>query len=727
MSDANNELPAPTPAPSGGQTDSPSPTSSTPPSPPSAAPFASPTPSSTSSIPPPPPDSAPVEVRDAYWLEHVYCAEKMPQLTLRAAVFGGFIGILACASALYTTLKIGWGFCVNITACIIAFAVFNSLRNLSRGRIREMGILENGAMSSIANVTGLTPSHTAVGVFGGLMLLDATQGSVVHGQMPWYYMMLTMLFSAALGTLIAIPLKRAVINKEQLKFPSSIALAETMRTLYANGVEALAKARCLFFGIAVGAILGVWKALPDLGGVVKNVFNAEWLDTFATQVALPQLVEFRGPLNPLNWWRLPGRPVEYGFDISLLLVGAGMIIGLRVSLSMLGTALLLNCVVLPVLVMHDHANGVFHLPLSDAQTLALAASHYTPDLEAAVVGGEPIYKVFKWSLWCGTAVLVMSGITSLALQWPMLLRAVRGVFTKKDSGTAADPLAALEVPLSWCVWGTAGCAVCLVLTLWAAFDIAPYLGLVAVALSFLTGLICTRSSGEADVNPVGAMGKVSQLLYSVLPGARGNANINLITAGVTATSGASAADLVADMKLGRLLGMNPRKQFWSQIIGVCVGTVVAVPVWMLLVPDAKALDTYNPPTAIMWKTVAEFLTNANSALPDSVKIAMVVGALVGIALPVLEKLFPARRLWVPSSMGVGLAMVLPQNIPNALAFSLGAVLMWFWQKKAPVHNDKYGVPLASGFVAGESLAAAFIAIAMTLMLQWPNIEKWLTE
>ena len=665
-------------------------------------------------VPPPPPE-APVEVRDAYWRAHVYAADKTPQLTVRASVFGGIIGVLACASALYTTLTIGCGFCVNITACIIAFVVFNSLRRVSGGRIKEMGILENGAMSSIANITGLTPSHTVVGVFGGLMLLDATQGSVISGKVPWYYMMLTMFFSALLGTLIAIPLKRAVVNDEQLKFPSSIALAETMRTLYANGTEAVAKGRCLFFGIAVGGLLGIWKTLPGFGEVVKKVFNAEWLDTFATQVALPELVEFKGWLNPLNWWQLPGRPVQYGFDISLLLIGAGMIVGLRVSLSMLGTALLLNFVILPVLVLQDHANGVYYYGTLCEIHSAEATAGYVPNLEASVANGVLSYKIFKWSLWCGTSVLVMSGISSLALQWPMLVRAVKGVFQKRKT-VENDVLADLEVPVSWCVWGSMGTGLCLMLTLWAAFDIAPWLGLVAVLLSFLTGLICTRSCGEADVNPIGAMGKVSQLLYSVLPGAKGNANINLITAGVTATSGGSAADLVSDMKFGYLLGMNPRKQFWSQIIGVIVGTIIAVPVWNMLVPNVERLNKFNPPTALMWKAVAEFLTSATASLPLSAKIAMGAGALVGASLPVLEKLFPARRMFIPSAMGVGLAMVLPQNIPNSLAFAIGSSIMWVWQKKAPKNNDKYGVPLASGFVAGESLAMAFIAIAVTLVL-----------
>ena len=69
-----------------------------------------------------------------------------------------------------------------------------------------------------------------------------------------------------------------------------------------------------------------------------------------------------------------------------------------------------------------------------------------------------------------------------------------------------------------------------------------------------------------------------------------------------------AGDLLSDMKCGYLLGQSPRQQFLGQVIGIFIGTCIVVPVWYLLVPDLKTLETYNPPTATMWKTVAVLLT-----------------------------------------------------------------------------------------------------------------------
>ena len=42
-------------------------------------------------------------------------------------------------------------------------------------------------------------------------------------------------FIAVLGVTMAVPMKRQMINIEQLRFPSGIAAAETLRALHANG------------------------------------------------------------------------------------------------------------------------------------------------------------------------------------------------------------------------------------------------------------------------------------------------------------------------------------------------------------------------------------------------------------------------------------------------------------------------------------------------------------
>ncbi|MBQ7332567.1 MAG: OPT/YSL family transporter [Opitutales bacterium] len=664
-------------------------------------------------------DKIPPEQRDAYWRKHIYRADKEPQLTVRGAIFGGLIGILACASSMYTSLKIGWGFGIALVAVILSFVVFNFMRSISGGRIKPMGVLENAATSSVASVTGMTTTHTVVSAFGALMLLQGVPA-------PWYKMVPTLFFGAMLGTCIAIPMKRALINQERLRFPSAIASAETLKSLYATSGNSVTKnkVRTLLISLGLAAVLGIIKQLPTLASAFAETGKAKLADFCSRFAFVPDAIGLPDFLNPLKLWggiqgstvvsdkgvkavvpedaNLPG----VSLDASVLLIGAGMLCGLRVSLTMFFTAIVLDWVVAPWLISQD----ILHV-----------GQDIFRNIEASVdaQGNFTGFRVVYWSLWMGTAIMVMSSFTALAFQWRTIGRAFSGIFPKKGAAKtddADDPVADVEVPMKWFVIGVIPSAIGLIVTLHFAFNTAWYLGVLAIFLAGAFGLICARSCGEADTNPIGAMGKISQLIYSVMPGARGNVGTNLITGGVTAAAGGASGDLMSDMKLGNLLGLKPRIQFWTQLLAICIGTTIAVPVWRLLVPNVETLEKYPAPPARMWKAVAEFLNDPLISLPTTVYWAMSIGAIIGIAIPVLEKLFPKARAYMPSAMGMGIVLTLPAAFNNAASFAIGAIAVWVWNKLHKKSEENYSVALASGLVGGESIACALAAMAATAIL-----------
>src|SRR5204863_7503232 len=283
---------------------------------------------------------------------------------------------------------------------------------------------------------------------------------------------------------------------------------------------------------------------------------------------------------------------------------------------------------------------------------------------------------------------------------------------KKKGTTQNDQLAAIEVPTSWMVMGLVPIAIGLILVQYLAFKISIFLGVIAVVLSFVVSLVCCRATGETDTTPIGAMGKLTQLLYAVLPGAKGVASINLMAAGVTAAAGGSAADLLTDLKSGYILGANPRKQFLAQFFGIFFGTVAIVPAWFAMVPNKKALEAFNPPATNMWKAVADLLTQGIHMLPQTARWAIVIGAILGVLLPLAGHFFPKAHGYIPSAMGLGLSWVMP--FANCLSFAIGAVLVAVWSKFNKKNSEVYYVPIASGLIAGESLMAALIAIACTV-------------
>src|SRR5262245_37002899 len=84
--------------------------------------------------------------KDRWWLENVYRGD-LPQLTPRAAITGFFLGGILTATNLYIGAKTGWTLGVGITSVILAFGMF---KVLSRLGARDMTILENNCMQSIA-------------------------------------------------------------------------------------------------------------------------------------------------------------------------------------------------------------------------------------------------------------------------------------------------------------------------------------------------------------------------------------------------------------------------------------------------------------------------------------------------------------------------------------------------------------------------------------------------
>jgi uncharacterized oligopeptide transporter (OPT) family protein len=621
------------------------------------------------------------------WFEKIYTGrgDTQKQLTLRAVLMGGVLGMFMSISNLYTTLKLSWAFGVAITACVLSYVIWNGLRALSGGRLSQMSILENNCMQSTASAAGYSTGATVGTAFGALLLIEGTHR-------PWYIVAPFVLFTAALGVFLAIPMKRQMVNQEQLKFPSGIAAAETLRSLYSKGAEALKKAYALIAALATGGLVGLLRSYGTLADQFKASGRPQaWLEKLQAVVFIPESLNFPQWLNPISRGQMAGLVVEP----SVLLIGAGMITGLRVSLSMLlGSALLYFVVAPRVLIMDLTHRGV---------------AGYVPSFTLSA-GGD--FNPIRWALWGGTSIMVFSSLATVALQWRTFARAFR-LLRKTDRPAHSAAMDAIEVPISWLIAGLIPITIGMVTVQYLAFHISVPLGLIAVALAFVISLVCCRATGETDTTPVGPMGKLTQLLYAVLPGAKGVASINLMAAGATAAAGGAAADLLTDLKSGYILGANPRKQFIAQFVGVFFGTVAIVPAWYAMVPTKKALEAFNPPATYMWKAVADLLTQGIHMLPHTAIWAIVIGAILGVVLPLVATLLPRVHAYLPSAMGLGLAWIMPFS--NSLSFAIGAVLVAVWTKLNRKNADLYYVPIASGFIAGESLIAALIAIACTLV------------
>ena len=604
------------------------------------------------------------------WFEKVYRGrgDSMRQLTLRAVVVGSLLGAVLSLTNLYIGLKAGWGFGVAITACILSYAIWSGFVKLGIART-NMTILENNCMQSTASAAGYSTGGTLVSAFAAYIIIN-------NQSLPKPLMLAWVFFMALLGVTMAIPMKRQMINVEQLRFPSGIAAAETLRALHSHGEKGIRAAKALGIAGIIAAIDKFWA--EGLALVSKNLENL-------TSAAL--LTNAQKWLLGDSFKAWSGRTVLFSWDA--IFVAAGAITGMRVCLTMFVSGTLCWAVFVPYL-----------------QT-------------KGIIAGSGFREVVQWTLWFGTACMVSSGLFSFFLQWKSALRAFRGLgkMFSRHAGTT-DQMEALEAPMTWFAIGQLVSLIALAYLAHVSFNMPYWQSVLAVILSFALALVACRVTGETDTTPIGAMGKVTQLTFGALN--PGNMNVNLMSANITAGSATSAADLLTDLKSGYLLGANPRKQFLAQFAGTFVGTIVTVYSFAALVPNASVLgsDQFPAPAAQTWSAVAKALSKGLEAL-EPVKVwSIAVGAIVGVILSILPMIFKKQAKYLPSASAFGLAWVF--HWYYGLLFLMGAVIAEILQKKNPKAAEEFTFPVASGVIAGGSLMGVVLVF-------WENGREMLKQ
>jgi len=593
-----------------------------------------------------PPPAAPD--RETEWLAHTY-QPHAANLTVRAVLVGMVIGAAMCLSNLYVFFKTGWSMGVTLTACILAFGVFQGLQALRLVR-RPLGPLENNALTTVASGAGYMTGGGNMAALGALLMVTTMRPEPLP-LVAWFALI------AALGVFAAIPIKRQLINREGLAFPTGTATAETIRSIHAAAAgEGKAQAAWLagsaVFAAALTWLRDAWHLLPGAIGLPFSLAG-----------------------HSLAAWTL-------SFKTEVVLLGGGALMSFRTAWSMLLGAGLTYGVLAPALLARGEIAGVS-------------------------------YKIIvAWTLWPGAAILVASGLTSFALDYRSIGRSLRGfarIFGRGRAAAPEAPIGAVECP-EW--WFPAAFVVLSPAVVWlmvVLFHIPAWAGFVAIPLAVLMGFVAARVTGETDVTPTKALGPVTQVIYGVLT--PGNLPGNIMSGNVTGGVGLHAADLLTTLKTGWLLGAKPRHQLYAQLFGVIVGAIVIVPAFNLILPDPSALggEAWPAPSCVVWAGVSKAFAEGLGALPAGVRPAILAGLALGVALALAEHFAPRRlRPFLPSPAGLGIALVMPGS--NAIAFFLGGAAAAGLRRARPALAARTVVPVASGFIAGESLMGIVIAL-----------------
>ncbi len=612
-----------------------------------------------------------LEQKDRWWLNEVYRGD-MPQLNLRSALTGMLLGGVLSLTNLYVGIKTGWTLGVGISSVILSFAMFKLISKLKLGR--EMTILENNAMQSVATSAGYmtAPLISAIPAY---MLVT---GKVI----PMEHTLVWIILLSILGVLYAFPLKKRFINDEQLPFPEGYAAGVVLQNLHAdegnpNGKsDGLFKAKILGYGAGVSALLETLRNEKVMHSLkVGFLAIPEHLDDLVYKFFTPTLLG------------TPLKDLTIRMDTSIVMLGTGGLMGTKTGASLIIGAILNYGVLAPFLI------------------------------REGVIPSATFKAITMWSLWFGAALMTTSSLYSFFSK-PQVFVAAFKKMARKGPKTA-DPLEAIELPGKVSLIGIPLVGAVMVWLGHAWFEFGVLEGIIAIPLVFVFTLIAVTSTGLTSITPGGALGKLTQLTYSQI--SPGNVPTNIMAAGINSEVALNASNLLMDIKPGYMLGAKPRQQAVGHVLGIFAGAAVSVPVYYLIFKGDISLltsDQLPMPGATIWKAVAEALTKGLSALHPTAQIAALVGAVLGIVLEFLNQ--RTKGKFPVSAIGLGLAFVL--RFTDSLAMALGAFFFWYCSKrfkdpestghKVFVENSE---TLCAGVIAGGSIIGILLIILETVV------------
>jgi putative OPT family oligopeptide transporter len=568
------------------------------------------------------------------------------EFTLRAVLVGLVVAAVVAASYPYIALKLGFGPNISVVSAFFGYIALGIVTRTFRRWENNMVETAGTAAGQTAFLCALMAAFDLLRQVPGLGFTFVLE--------PWQcFAWLTT--AGTLGVLLAVPMRQHFVVDEKLPYPDGVAAAETLILLDSRGPQAKRSALAMVGGlIASGAVMLLQKIKVTVAGVAGAV---------ATKAPiLSELLPF--DLNSFS------ARTGVGMSTSFLSLGSGMIIGLRVTLWMIVGCTLAWVVAPPLLV----ENGV--LPETAARK-----------------------DVLLWVMWPATGMLVAGGLCALALKWNILIRTFRSL--SKSGGSGGD------FPIRWVAIGSAIAAVALVLVQHFMFELSVVQTLIAIVLTIPLMLVGLRVLGETNWGPISALSNLMQAVFALLY--PGNLQANVVASGVTGSIAAESEGLIQDYKAGYILGTTPKYLTYMQLLAIPVGAVTVSFVYPML-RDEYGIGgdgQLTAPISQKWVGFAQLVAKGFGALPSSAFLFMIVGAVLGILLTLLEQI-PGWRKWVPSSTGIGIGMLI--SFGAVFTMFLGGWIDFAWRKLSPESADKYLIPIASGLIAGEALIAVAIAI-----------------
>ncbi|RKP32378.1 OPT superfamily oligopeptide transporter [Metschnikowia bicuspidata] len=658
----------------------------------------------------------------------------LPQVTLRATVCGLLIGTIVLILNFQFGLQTGWVSMMSLPSALLGYTIFK-LTPISK----SFTDVENVYIQSVAVAVGTGPlGYGLVGIVPAMEKFmtgeESPTGSPITLSLS---QLMTWSFGLAFfGVFFAVTLRKQVIIKENLPFPSGSATATLISVLHGTELAPSSpehkSQRSILYSTDECISTQTFHAESDASlarfhycglspedsrgyccqakneqyqSNIRSLLVSSFISASYTLTAffLPVLREI-----PIFGPRM-SRLYQWNFQPSPAYIGQGIIMGLpSVSYMLFGAVL---------------GWGVF-APLS--KYLGWAPG----PIDDWVTGGQ------GWILWLSLSVMIADSVVSFIV---VIVKSFASR-TKNDAdfgndinyndgrksnfslSSVADVSSEFLVDNYVSIGGIVlSSAVCV----WAirrvfGDSIPYYASMVAIILALFFSVLGVRALGETDLNPVSGIGKLLQLIFAAIIPKDHSARIliNLVVGGIAEAGAQQAGDLMQDLKTGYLIGASPKAQFIAQLVGTLYSVFLSSFIYKVFnsvyeIPS----KTFRIPTAVVWIDCSRLVTGKGLP-PHALEFCIILGVLFGI-ISIVKNTIPKKSkyykylVYLPNGVAVGIGIY---NTPNFTLARFVGGLMTLWTRFGLAQADKKikMVIISSGLVLGEGLLSG-VTMLMTSM------------
>lgn len=588
----------------------------------------------------------------------------VPELTIKALLFGGLMAVILGAANAYLGMKVGLTVSATFPAAVVAMAVLRPFQ----GTILEENLTRTAASVGEALVAGAIftiPAFVIAGVWEGIDLFESA---------------LIMLVGGVLGVLFVIFLRRTLVVEADLPFPESMAAAEITKA----GQKGQTGAKYVFSAMGVA---GLWEIFINSRGVTLVADTVSRFVPFASS-----RIDLGGRSREFSGGLLLESPAAQP-----PLIGIGFIVGAKISCVVFAGAVLGHLVLVPL------------------------GMYLQPELSAALAGrsdwsnlaGE-IWQRQVRPLAVGT-MIVAAFHTLYQLRTQLVSGISQGLRDIRRTAGGAGAVLRTEHDLDLKKVGAAilvlsGALFFLYQYFTHSFAGSLTLTVVMVLLGFLFAAVAGYLAGliGGSNSPISGMTLSTLLIAALLMvvlGVTGQAGVAgvLAVAGVICCVCGIAGDMIQDLKVGHVLGGTPWRMEIAEILGVIPAALI-LPFVLVALHNAYTIGSAElpAPQAGLMALMSQGIVRGEMAWP-----LVIAGMFLAAGLILIE---------APSPMLIAVGMYLPFN--STASIFVGGVFKWILdrvldRRKASdaqkLHAENTGVLLSSGMVAGGALMAVIIA------------------